>query len=203
MTFGRWVVGLLLLMAFGVLVKLILQLTGVYVPPASMSAQRTPVVPTQTQPIQPPPGAQSEAPAAQPQVPAAPAAEPAPAPVPERQAAPEPERAVETQVAPASEAEPAGQVSDDATKADDQSQTGGQDAVSGGPSAPNAVVDAAADGVPVRYLVQPGDTLWHIARRSCGGGVKYRAIHQVNRAQIRNPHRIWPGQVVVIPDICR
>lgn len=203
MTTGRLIVGLLLLAALGVLIKLILQLTGVYVPPASMSAQRAPVVPAQTQPIQPPPDAQSEAPVPQPEAPAAPAAEPAPAPVPERQAASEPERAVEPDVAPEPEAGPAGQRSSDATKTDDRSQTGGQDAVSGGPSAPAALVDAAPDGVSVRYLVQPGDTLWHIARRSCGGGVKYRAIHQVNRAQIRNPHRIWPGQVVVIPDICR
>ncbi len=203
MTLGRWIVGLLLLAALGVLIKLILQLTGVYVPPASMSAQRAPATRTQSQPIQPPPNAQSETPAVQPEAPAAPMTQPAPAPVPESQAAPEPERAIEPQAASEPEAAAAGQGSDEATKTDDQTQKGGQDAVSGASSAPAASADATPGGAPVRYLVRPGDTLWHIARRSCGGGVRYRAIHQVNRTQIRNPHRIWPGQVVVIPDICR
>ena len=48
-------------------------------------------------------------------------------------------------------------------------------------------------------FVQPGNSLWRIARRTYGGGVQYTLIYQANRDQIRDPHLIYPGQVFVLP----
>ena len=54
---------------------------------------------------------------------------------------------------------------------------------------------------PVQSLkVARGDTLWRISRRLLGQGVRYTQIYKVNAGQIRDPNRIWPGQVLVAPD---
>jgi len=49
------------------------------------------------------------------------------------------------------------------------------------------------------FIVQPGNSLWRIARRSYGAGLRYTVIYQANREQIRNPDLIYPGQVFAIP----
>lgn len=62
---------------------------------------------------------------------------------------------------------------------------------------PRALAERAqAEG---RRVVEPGDSLWELARRNYGRGTDYEAIFQANRAQIRNPDLIYPGQVFVIP----
>jgi len=48
-------------------------------------------------------------------------------------------------------------------------------------------------------VVQPGHSLWRIARATYGRGVRYTIIYEANRAQIRNPNLIYPGQVFVLP----
>ena len=48
-------------------------------------------------------------------------------------------------------------------------------------------------------IVQPGNSLWRIARRSYGEGVRYSVIYQANKEQIRDPDLIYPGQVFEIP----
>ena len=48
-------------------------------------------------------------------------------------------------------------------------------------------------------FVQPGNSLWRIARQTYGGGVRYTLIYEANRDQIRDPHLIYPGQVFVLP----
>jgi len=48
-------------------------------------------------------------------------------------------------------------------------------------------------------VVQPGQSLWRIARRVYGQGVRYTTIYAVNRAQIANPDLIFPGQVFSAP----
>ncbi|MDH3472528.1 MAG: LysM peptidoglycan-binding domain-containing protein [Rhodospirillales bacterium] len=48
-------------------------------------------------------------------------------------------------------------------------------------------------------VVQPGNSLWRIARRSYGQGVRYTVIYQANAAQIRDPDLIYPGQIFVVP----
>ena len=50
-------------------------------------------------------------------------------------------------------------------------------------------------------IVQPGNSLWRIARRSYGEGVRYSVIFQANREQIRDPDLIYPGQIFVVPTV--
>jgi nucleoid-associated protein YgaU len=58
---------------------------------------------------------------------------------------------------------------------------------------------AGRDIPPGSVMVQPGESLWRIARASYGSGVRYVVIFQANRGQIRNPALIYPGQVFSIP----
>jgi hypothetical protein len=48
--------------------------------------------------------------------------------------------------------------------------------------------------------VVPGNNLWHLARRSYGDGLRYVEIYRANRAQIDDPDRIYPGQLLALPD---
>jgi nucleoid-associated protein YgaU len=50
-------------------------------------------------------------------------------------------------------------------------------------------------------IVQPGNSLWRIARRSYGEGMRYSVIFQANRDQIRDPDLIYPGQIFVVPQV--
>jgi nucleoid-associated protein YgaU len=50
-------------------------------------------------------------------------------------------------------------------------------------------------------VVQPGNSLWRIARRTYGEGVRYTVIYGSNRDQIRDPDLIYPGQVFLLPDV--
>jgi nucleoid-associated protein YgaU len=50
-------------------------------------------------------------------------------------------------------------------------------------------------------FVQPGNSLWRIARRTYGHGVQYTVIYEANRAQIGDPSLIYPGQVFVLPRV--
>jgi nucleoid-associated protein YgaU len=49
------------------------------------------------------------------------------------------------------------------------------------------------------FVVQPGNSLWRIARRSYGEGLRYTIIYEANKDQIRDPDLIYPGQVFVLP----
>lgn len=48
-------------------------------------------------------------------------------------------------------------------------------------------------------VVQPGYSLWRIARRAYGDGVLYTLIYSANTEQIRDPDLIYPGQVFQLP----
>jgi len=50
-----------------------------------------------------------------------------------------------------------------------------------------------------RIVVQPGASLWRIARQAYGQGVRYTVIYEANRDQIRDPDLIYPGQVFAVP----
>ncbi len=53
---------------------------------------------------------------------------------------------------------------------------------------------------PVSITVQPGYSLWRIARDSFGDGILYVQVYKANRDQIRDPDLIYPGQVFTLPD---
>ena len=68
---------------------------------------------------------------------------------------------------------------------------------------PADVAALEQDGTGVRVAtntVQPGSTLWAIARDNLGEGMMYVAVFEANRDQIRDPDLIYPGQVFVIPE---
>lgn len=48
-------------------------------------------------------------------------------------------------------------------------------------------------------VVQPGNSLWRIARRVLGQGTAYSVIYQANKDQIRDADLIYPGQVFAVP----
>jgi nucleoid-associated protein YgaU len=48
-------------------------------------------------------------------------------------------------------------------------------------------------------IVQPGNSLWRIARRLYGEGLHYVHIYGANQGQIRDPDLIYPGQVFEVP----
>ena len=50
-----------------------------------------------------------------------------------------------------------------------------------------------------RVIVQPGNSLWRIARATYGEGIRYTIIYEANRERIRDPNLIYPGQIFAIP----
>jgi len=62
--------------------------------------------------------------------------------------------------------------------------------------------DAAPAEIPpghTEVVVQPGNSLWRIARRVYGEGMQYTVIYQANVSQIRDPDLIYPGQIFSLP----
>ncbi|WP_282608004.1 LysM peptidoglycan-binding domain-containing protein [Pelagibius sp. Alg239-R121] len=47
--------------------------------------------------------------------------------------------------------------------------------------------------------VQPGNSLWRIARATYGQGTRYTVIYETNKEQIRDPDLIYPGQIFRVP----
>jgi nucleoid-associated protein YgaU len=81
-------------------------------------------------------------------------------------------------------------------RTDELAATGAVMARSEVPFARASITEGLAPG---QAVVQPGDCLWTIARHSYGRGIDYTAIFAANRSQIRDPRRIYPGQVFHMP----
>jgi nucleoid-associated protein YgaU len=73
---------------------------------------------------------------------------------------------------------------------------------------PRATAAALSDGGSASAVVVPktastvvsrGDSLWRISHAAYGAGLRYAVIYKANRDQIRNPNRIYPGQIFVLP----
>ncbi len=51
---------------------------------------------------------------------------------------------------------------------------------------------------PDRYVVVQGDTLWSIAQRYLDAPQRWPELWEMNRETLRSPHRIYPGDVLVL-----
>ena len=145
--------------------------------------------------------------------PAEPSAEPAPEPVaPEpvatAPAAPEPAAVAQVPEAPAEE--PPAAVAEATQEPAVPAVAEPAAAPAAEPAAPAAaepatpVATAEAESAPpaqelVTITVQPGNTLWKIARDNFGEGVLYVQLFEANKDQIRDPDLIYPGQVFTVP----
>jgi nucleoid-associated protein YgaU len=74
---------------------------------------------------------------------------------------------------------------------------------------PHPIAEASApDGGSSSPVIEPrilstvvsrGDSLWRISRATYGAGTQYAVVYKANRDRIRNPNRIYPGQIFVLP----
>ena len=76
--------------------------------------------------------------------------------------------------------------------------------VGAAPPAAGAVVGGApvgSDWTSRTYTVQSGDTLSKIAREMYGNASKYTKIFEANTPMLKDPDKIYPGQVLRIPKL--
>ena len=106
---------------------------------------------------------------------------------------------VETQQQPAQEEEPVGQVEE--TKVDSEAE---QTTSSTTPDALENKESLQSDKKEIQtgsaVIIRRGDSLWTVARRNYGAGIRYTTIFEANRDQVRDPNRIYPGQVLKVPE---
>lgn len=62
-----------------------------------------------------------------------------------------------------------------------------------------AEVESAEADDAVFHTVEKGDTLWAISEKTLGKGSRYNEIFEANRPMLSHPDKIYPGQVLRIP----
>jgi nucleoid-associated protein YgaU len=96
----------------------------------------------------------------------------------------EPAKAAETAAAAPAAAEPETQVAAKAAE----------------PASPDETVAPALTKADASVIIRRGDSLWRISKRIYGRGMRYSTIYLANKEKVKNPNRIWPGQVMMIPE---
>jgi len=60
-------------------------------------------------------------------------------------------------------------------------------------------IEAPNAAEPVFHTVAKGDTLWKISENTLGSGARYKEIFEANKPMLKDPDKIYPGQVLRIP----
>ena len=63
----------------------------------------------------------------------------------------------------------------------------------------SAVADETSGPDPKFHTVEKGDTLWAVSKKALGDGNRYSEIFEANRPMLSHPDKIYPGQVLRIP----
>lgn len=50
------------------------------------------------------------------------------------------------------------------------------------------------------YTVEKDDSLWKIAQKEYGDGNKWKKIYEYNKDKIKNPSKLKPGLIILIPE---
>jgi hypothetical protein len=80
----------------------------------------------------------------------------------------------------------------------DQTDTAGK--VTARVSMPFSRAEPVLNAPPEPFvIVQPGNSLWRLARRVYGQGIRYTMIFEANKDHINDPDLIYPGQVFALP----
>ena len=66
----------------------------------------------------------------------------------------------------------------------------------------NDIIAAATPAEePKFHTVEKGDTLWAISEKAYGNGSRYEVIFEANKPMLSHPDKIYPGQVLRIPNL--
>jgi nucleoid-associated protein YgaU len=64
--------------------------------------------------------------------------------------------------------------------------------------APAVTMPVVEEG-PRKLVIQPGNSLWKLSRDVYGKGRMYTVIFEANKDLVKNPNRIYPGQILTAP----